>query len=89
MVAAIANIPWMDDVEMRDVNPPPGFDLEVGHTRYDHNLVRASDEGAPGSNSPVTECEDRMLNEDNQPKAPGTRRLGSDGNVSRPITNRK
>ena len=63
----------MDDVEMQDMNPPPGFDLEVGRTRYDHNLVWASDEGAPGSISPVTEQEDRMLDEDTQPKAPGTR----------------
>ena len=69
---AIANIPRMDDVEMQDVNPPPGFDPEVGRTGYDHNLVWASDEGAPGFNSPVTEQEDRMLDEDTQPKAPGT-----------------
>ena len=72
VIVAIANIPRMDDVEMQDVNPPPGFDPEVGRTGYDHNLVWASDEGAPGSNSPVTEQEDRMLDEDTQPKAPGT-----------------
>ena len=72
VIAAIANIPRMDDVEMQDVNPPPGFDPEVGRTRYNHNLVWASDEGAPGSNSPVTEREDRMLDEDTQSKALGT-----------------
>ena len=87
VVAAIANIPRMDDVEMRDVNPPPGFNPEVGRTGYDHNLVQALDEGAPGSNSPVTEREDRMLDEDTQSKALGTGRPGSNGNAGRPITN--
>ena len=85
----MTNIPWMDDVEMQDVNPPPGLDPEVGRTGYDYNLVQASDEGAPGSNSPVTEHEDRMLDEDTQPKAPGTRRPGSDRNAGWPITNWK
>ena len=42
--AAIANIPpQSDDVEMQDVNCPPGFETEVSRTRYDHNLVRASE----------------------------------------------
>ena len=41
VLAAIANIPWMDDVEMQDMNPPLGFDPEVGHTGYVHNLVWA------------------------------------------------
>ena len=53
VIAAAANIPRMDDVEMQDVGPPLGFDPEVGQTGYNHNLVRASDEGALGSNSPV------------------------------------
>ena len=72
VVASIANIPRMDDVEMWDMNPPPHFDPEVGCTRYDHNLVWALDEAAPGSNSLVMEREDRMLDEDNQSRAPGT-----------------
>ena len=71
-MAAIANIPRVDDVEMKDVNPPLGFDLEVGCSRYDLNLVWASDEGAPGSNSPVMEWEDKMLDEDTQPRALGS-----------------
>ena len=73
VMAAIANLPRVDDVEMRDINAPPGFDPEVGHSRYDHNLVRASDEGAPGSNSLVTEREDKMLDEDTQSRALGSR----------------
>ena len=39
VIAAIANILRVDDVEMRDVNPPLGFDPEVGCSGYDHNLV--------------------------------------------------
>ena len=89
VMAAIANIPRADDVEMRDVNPPPGFDLEVGCSGYELNLVRASDEGAPGSNSLVTEQENKMLDEDTQPRAPGSGQLGSDRNTSQPITNWK
>ena len=54
VMAAIANLPRVDDVEMKDINAPLGFDPEVGHPGYNHNLVRVSDEGAPGSNSPVT-----------------------------------
>ena len=72
VMAAIANLPRVDDVEMRDINAPPGFDPEVGHSRYDHNLVRASDEGALGSNSLVTEREDKMLDEDTQSRALGS-----------------
>ena len=30
VIVAIANIPREDDVEMQDINPPPGFNLEVG-----------------------------------------------------------
>ena len=70
VMSAIANIPHMDDVKMQDVNPPLGFDPEVGWTRYNHNLVQASGEGALGSNSLVTEREDRMLDESDQLKAP-------------------
>ena len=84
---AIANIPpWSDDVEMQDVSAPPSFKPEVSHTRYDHNLVWASENPGPGPNSPVTEREDWMLDEDPQAKAPGNGRQGLDGNASRPIT---
>ena len=72
MIAAIANLPKVDDVEMRDINAPPGFDPEVGCSRYDLNLVRLHDEGAPGSNSPVTEWEDQMLDENTQSRALGS-----------------
>ena len=67
VVQAIANIPpWSDDVEMQDVSTPLGFEPEVSHTRYDHNLVCASENPGPGPNSPVTEREDWMLDEDPQ-----------------------
>ena len=71
VMAAIANIPRVDNVEMKDINAPPGFDPEVGPSGYDLNLVWASDGGAPGSNSPVMEQEDKMLDEDTQSRAPG------------------
>ena len=71
---AIANIPQADvyaDVEMQDIRPPPGFKPEVAKAGYDVNLVR-SDQPEPGSSSPVTAGEDRMLDvEESQPKAPG------------------
>ena len=55
MIAAVANLPKVDDIEMRDINAPPGFDLEVGCSGYNPNLVWLCYEEAPGSNSPVTE----------------------------------
>ena len=49
---------------MQDVGPPLGFDPEVGQTGYNHSLVRASDEGAWGSNSPVkTGCWMKISNQ--------------------------
>ena len=39
---AVAHIPPCSDatdVEMEDVNAPPGFEPEVGHSGYDINLV--------------------------------------------------
>ena len=54
---AIAHIPPCTDtadVEMEDVNAPPGFILEFSHSGYDVNLVRHSDNTVPGSISPVT-----------------------------------
>ena len=71
---AVAHIPKADvcgDVEMQDVRPPPGFEPEVVKAGYDVNLVH-SDQPEPGSSSPVTAREDRMLDvEENQPRAPG------------------
>ena len=55
VMVAIANIPPTDDVEMQDVNPPPGFNPEVGQTGYNHNLVQTAGEGVLGSSSSVTE----------------------------------
>ena len=70
VIAAIANLPKVDDVEMRDINAPPAFNPEVGLSGYVLNLVRPHDEGALGSNSLVMEQEDQMLDEDNQSRAP-------------------
>ena len=72
---------------MRDVDPHLGFDLEVGRSGYNLNLVQAPGEDAPGSNSPVTEQENQMLDDDT--RAPGSGWPGSEGNAGRPITNRK
>ena len=76
---AVAHIPKADvcgDVEMQDVRPPPGFEPEVVKAGYDVNLVR-SDQPEPGSSSPVTAGEDRMLDvEESQPRAPGNGRPG-------------
>ena len=76
---AVAHIPKADvceDVEMQDVRPPLEFEPEVIKAGYDVNLVR-SDQPEPGSSSPVTAREDRMLNvEESQPRAPGNGRPG-------------
>ena len=93
IVQAIANIPPCEDdadVEMQDVNAPSGFKPEFGHTGYDVNLVRPSDDTAPGSTSLVMAQENQMLDKDPaQTKAPGVGRLGSDENPGRPITKKK
>ena len=76
---AIANIPQADvyaDMEMQDIRPPPGFELEVAKAGYDVNLV-CSDQPELGSSSPVMAGEDRMLDvEESQPKAPGNGQPG-------------
>ena len=76
---AVAHIPKVDicdDVEMQDVQPPLGFEPEVVKAGYDVNLV-CSDQPEPGSSSPVTAGEDRMLDvEESQPRAPGNGRPG-------------
>ena len=75
---AVANIPpRSDDVEMQDVSAPLGFEPEVSHTRYNHNLVQASENPGLWPNSPVTKREDRMLDEDPQAKASGNGKTGS------------
>ena len=89
VMAAIANILRVDNVEMQDINAPPGFDPEVGRSGYDHNLVRASDEGALGSNSLVMEWRTRCWM-----RIPSLELWGPDDQVPmgtpvRPITNRK
>ena len=76
---AVAHIPKADvsgDMEMQDVRPPPGFKPEVIKAGYNVNLVH-SDQPKPGSSSPVTAGEDRMLDvEESQPRAPGNGRPG-------------
>ena len=89
----IANIPPCSeatDMEMRDINAPPGFEPEFSHLGYDVNLVRHSDNAALGSISPVTAQENQMLDEGSaQTKAPGMGRLGMEENPGHPITNKK
>ena len=76
---AVAHIPKADicgDVEIQDVWPPSGFKPEVVKAGYNVNLV-CSDQPEPGSSSPVTAGEDRMLDvEENQPRAPANGRPG-------------
>ena len=76
---AVVNIPQADiyaDVEMQDIQPPPGFEPEVTKAGYDVNLVRL-DQPELGSSSPVTAGEDRMLDvEESQPRASGNSQLG-------------
>ena len=86
----IANIPPRpEDVEMWEADPPLGFEPEFSHTGYDHNLVRASEDMGPGSTSPVTAREDRMLEEGPQLRAPRTGRLGPDENSGCLITKKE
>ena len=90
---AVAHIPPCSDaadVEMEDVNAPPGFEPEFSCSGYDVNLVRHSDNTVLGSISLVTAQENQMLDkESTQMKAPGTGRLGTEENPSHPITNKK
>ena len=90
---AVAHIPPHSDatdVEIVDETAPPGFEPEFGRSGYDVNLVRHSDNTAPGSISLVTAQENQMLDEEStQMKAPGTGRLGTEENPGRPITNKK
>ena len=88
---AVSNIlPHMDtaDVEMEEV--ASGFQPEVGRMGYDVNLVRHSDDTAPGSASLVTAQENQLLDEGTHLiQAPGTGRFGAEEDSGRPITNKK
>ena len=72
VMEAAAHIPPADDIEMKEVNPPLGFDHEVGCSGYNLTLVLAPGKEAPGSNLPVTKQENRMLDDDT--RAPGSGR---------------
>ena len=90
---AIVNIPPCSeatDMEMQDVNAPLGFEPEFGHSGYDINLVRHSDNTMRGSIFPVMAQENQMLDEGStQTKAPGTGRPGTEENPGHPITSKK
>ena len=67
----------------------PGFKPVFGHSGYDVNLVRHSDNTLPGTISLVTAQENQMLDEGStQTKAPGMGRPGTEENPSRPINNK-
>ena len=73
ITATMANIPpHPNDVEMQEVDPPPGVKPEVSCTGYNHYLVRATGDTGLGPSSPVTIREDQMLDDDPQTKALGT-----------------
>ena len=75
---AVAHIPQADaftDVEMQESQPPPGFEPEVSRSGYDVNLVR-SEPPEPGSTSPVTAMENKMLDGATS-RTPGAGRLGT------------
>ena len=75
---AVAHIPQADafaDVEMQESRPPPGFEPEVSKVGYDVNLVR-SNPTEPGSTSPVTAKENKMLDGANT-RTPGAGQLGA------------
>ena len=59
-VAHILSVDAFVDVEMKESQPPPGFELEVSRSRYDVNLV-CSNPTEPGLTSPVTAMENEML----------------------------
>ena len=68
---AVVHIPPCSDamdVEMENKNAPPGFKPEFGHSGYNVNLVRHSDNTAPDSISLVTAQENQMLDERSQHK---------------------
>ena len=75
---AVAHIPQADafaDVEMQESQPPPDFEPEVSRSGYDVNLVR-SNPTEPGSTSPVTVMENKMLDRATS-RTPGAGRPGT------------
>ena len=63
IIQAVAHIPQADafaDVEMQESHPSPGFEPKVSRSGYDVNLV-CTNPTEPGSASPVTAREDKML----------------------------
>ena len=90
IATAVADIPpRSQNVKMYKADPPLGFEPELGHSGYDHNLVQASEDTGPGSTSPITAQEDRMLDTEPLMRAPGTGRPGLDENPGRPITKKE
>ena len=78
IIQAVAHIPQADayaDVEMQESHPPLGFEPEVTRSGYDVNLVRTNPT-EPGSTSPVTAPEDKMLDEAVS-RTPGAGQLGT------------
>ena len=74
----VAHIPQADaftDVEMQESHPPPGFEPEVSKSGYDVNLVH-SNPSEPGSTSPVTARENKMLDRATS-RTPGAGRPGT------------
>ena len=77
IIQAVAHIPQANawaDVEMQESHSPPGFEPKVSRSGYDVNLVRTNPT-EPGSTSPVTAWEDKMLDGANS-RTPGAGRLG-------------
>ena len=84
IIQAVAHIPQADawaDVEMQESHSPLGFEPEVSRSGYDVNLVHTNPT-EPGSASPVTAREDKMLDGVNS-RTPGAGRLGTDENPGR------
>ena len=82
IIQAVAHIPWADawaDVEMQESHSPPGFEPKVSRSGYDVNLVHTNPT-EPGSASPVTVGEDKMLDEVVISGTPGAGRPGTDEN---------
>ena len=82
IIQAVAHIPQADawaDVEMQETHSPPGFEPEVSRSGYDVNLVHTNPT-EPGSASPVTAGEDKMLDEEANSRTPGAGRPGTNEN---------
>ena len=81
IIQAVTHIPQADawaDVEMQESHSSPGFEPEVSRSGYDVNLVHTNPT-EPGSASPVTAQEDKMLDGANS-RTPGAGRPGTDEN---------